>query len=52
MNASTGTLILAAGLMFAVLAGIAALSNYHSLNIKARTVGPRPARYCPMGYQG
>ena len=39
MNASTGTLILAAGLMFAVLAGIAALSNYHSLNIKARTVG-------------
>ncbi len=39
MTESTGTLILAAGLMFAVLAGIAALSNYHSLNIKARTVG-------------
>ncbi len=39
MPTSTGTLILAAGLMFAVLAGIAALSNYHSLNIKARTVG-------------
>ena len=36
---NTGLLILAAGLMFAVLAGIAALSNYHSLNIKARTVG-------------
>ena len=32
-------LIIAAGVMFAVLAGIAALSNYHSLNIKARTVG-------------
>ena len=39
MPTSTGTLILAAGFMFAVLAGIAALSNYHSLNIKARTVG-------------
>lgn len=39
MTGSTGTLILAAGLMFAVLAGIAALSDYHSLNIKARTVG-------------
>ena len=39
MPTSTGTLILAAGLMFAVLAAIAALSNYHSLNIKARTVG-------------
>ena len=39
MTESTGTLILAAVLMFAVLAGIAALSNYHSLNIKARTVG-------------
>lgn len=39
MPQNTGLLILAAGLMFAVLAGIAALSNYHSLNIKARTVG-------------
>ena len=39
MPQSTSILILAAGLMFAVLAGIAALSNYHSLNIKARTVG-------------
>lgn len=38
MPTSTGTLILAAGLMFAVLAGIAALSNCHSLNLKARTV--------------
>ena len=39
MLENTTTLILAAGLMFAVLTGIAALSNYHSLNIKARTVG-------------
>ena len=39
MPTSTGTLILAASIMFAVLAAIAALSDYHSLNIKARTVG-------------
>ena len=39
MPQSTSILVLAAGLMFAVLAGIATLSNYHSLNIKARTVG-------------
>ena len=39
MPENAGILIIAAGLMFAVLAGIAALSNYHSLNIKARTVG-------------
>lgn len=39
MTASTGTLILAAGLMFAVLAAITALSNFNSLNIKVKTVG-------------
>lgn len=39
MPQDTGILILAAGIMFAVLAGIAALSNFHSLNIKAKTVG-------------
>lgn len=39
MQGDTGIFILAAGIMFAVLAGIAALANFHSLNIKARTVG-------------
>lgn len=39
MPENAGILIIAAGIMFAILAGIAALSNYHSLNIKARTVG-------------
>ena len=32
-------LIIAAGVMFAVLAGITVLSNFYSLNIKAKTVG-------------
>ena len=39
MPQNVGTLILAAGLMFGALAGIAALANYYSLNIKAKTVG-------------
>ena len=39
MQGSVGFLIFIAGLMFAVLAGIAALANFYSLNIKARTVG-------------
>lgn len=39
MPQNIGGLILAAGLMFGVLAGITALSNFYSLNIKAKTVG-------------
>lgn len=39
MPQNIGGLILAAGLMFGVLAGIAALSNFYTLNIKAKTVG-------------
>lgn len=39
MPQNIGTLILAAGLMFGALAGIAALANHYSLNIKAKTVG-------------
>ena len=39
MPQNVGILILAAGLMFGVLAGITALSNFYSLNIKAKTVG-------------
>ncbi len=43
---NVGTLILAAGLMFGILAGIAALANYYSLNIKAKTV----AWHGPLGH--
>ena len=32
-------LIIAAGVMFAVLVGITVLSNVYSLNIKAKTLG-------------
>lgn len=32
-------LIIAAGVMFAALAGITVLSNVYSLNIKAKTLG-------------
>ena len=39
MPQNVGGLILAAGIMLAVLAGITALSNFYSLNIKAKTVG-------------
>ena len=39
MPQNIGGLVLAASIMFAVLAGIAALNNYYSLNIKAKTVG-------------
>lgn len=39
MPQNIGGLILAAGIMFAVLAGITVLSNFNSLNIKAKTVG-------------
>ena len=39
MPQNVGGLILAAGIMLAVLAGITALSNYYSLNIKAKTEG-------------
>lgn len=39
MPQNIGGLILAAGIMFTVLAGITALSNFYSLNIKAKTVG-------------
>lgn len=39
MPQNIGGLILAAGIMFTVLAGIAALSNFYSLNIRAKTVG-------------
>lgn len=39
MPQNVGTLILTAGLMFGILAGITALANHYSLNIKAKTVG-------------
>lgn len=39
MPQNVGMLVLAAGLMFGILAGITTLSNFYSLNIKAKTMG-------------